>query len=323
MPGVFNINVKENIIYKDLNINHPTGKNINKELKTDSNYELYKQYLNSHNLPIIGRFISSPISIERNGNYSMNFIDGINLMDLLEPNHKLCKFAGWNSKNIKLDKNTCVDILRKLNLLINDLHQYSKKNSLRGDWFLHNLIYEPLNKKIYNVDLEGFYTYYNDSPMCDLKVFIPRQFDACKKELLKQINSQLFSIILWNPVKKYYNEIEDIIKDKYNIILSKEHFIDDMKTFVDKVYELDVRCHKPYLPKKIEILEKYEKQVSFFLILIDNPEYDLQNVSQNAVRLKEEIRNKYKSKLENYYKDIIIHVSDNSIEAENIYKLTL
>ena len=60
-----------------------------------------------------------------------------------------------------------------------------------------------------------------------------------------------------------------------------------MKTFVDKVYELDVRCHKPYLPKKIKILEKYKQKVKFIMILIDNPKYDKQNVSHTAVKLKE------------------------------------
>ena len=55
------------------------------------------------------------------------------------------------------------------------------------------------------------------------------------------------------------------------------------------------------------------------MILINNPKYDKQNVSHTAVKLKEKIRGIYKEKIENYYKDIIIHVSDNSSEGENIY----
>jgi len=171
--------------------------------------------------------------------------------------------------------------------------------------------------------LEGFYTYYGNSPMCDLKSYIPNQFNSCKKEVLTQINSNIFTIILWNPAEKFYNEIENIIKKDFTIILNKEHKINNMKTFVDKIYELDVRCHKPYLPKKIETLEKYKQEIKFLLILIDNPKYDKQNVSNTAVQLKEKIRSEYKPKIENYYKDIIIHISDNSNEAENIYRLVL
>ena len=59
------------------------------------------------------------------------------------------------------------------------------------------------------------------------------------------------------------------------------------------------------------------------LVLIDDPKYDTQKVSQTAVKLKEEIRSKYKSKINNYYKDIIIHVSDNSIEASSVYRFIL
>ena len=43
------------------------------------------------------------------------------------------------------------------------------------------------------------------------------------------------------------------------------------------------------------------------MILIDNPKYDKQNVSHTAVHLKEKIRSEYKQKIEDYYKDIIIH----------------
>ena len=323
MPGVFNIKINDGIINKILNTSNLTGKKIIKDLKNPENLKNYKIHLVSHNLPIIGKFIEKPINIKDNGNYSMKYIEGINLMDILKKQDKKCLIAGWHSKELKLDIETGQDILKHLLYLENKLFEYSKIYSLRGDWFLHNLIYDTKRKQIYNIDLEGFYSYYGNSPMCDLKSYIPSQFSACKKEILNQINSNIFTIILWNPAEKYYNEIENIIKKDFTILFNSEKSINNMKTFVDKVYELDVRCHKPYLPKKIEILEKYKQKVKFLMILIDNPKYDKQNVSHTAVHLKEKIRSEYKQKIEDYYKDIIIHVSDNSIEAENIYKLIL
>ena len=323
MPGVFNIKMNDGIINKILNTSNLTGKKIIKDLKNPENLKNYKIHLLSHNLPIIGKFIEKPINIKDNGNYSMKYIEGINLMDILKKQDEKCLIAGWDSKELKLNFETGQDILKHLLYLENKLFEYSKIYSLRGDWFLHNLIYDTKRKKIYNIDLEGFYSYYGNSPMCDLKSYIPSQFSACKKEILNQINSNIFTIILWNPAEKYYNEIENIIKKDFTILFNSEKSINNMKTFVDKVYELDVRCHKPYLPKKIEILEKYKQKVKFLMILIDNPKYDKQNVSHTAVHLKEKIRSEYKQKIEDYYKDIIIHVSDNSVEAENIYRLVL
>lgn len=323
MPGVFKIQINNEIINKILNTTNLTAKQISNELKDKENLKKYIIHVNSYNLPIIGKFIEKPLNIEENGSYNMKYIKGINLMDILKKNNPLCKTADWNSKEIKLNRETGIEILKELLLLENELYRYSKSYSLRGDWFLHNLIYDISRTQIYNIDLEGFYTYYGNSPMCDLKSYIPNQFNSCKKEVLTQINSNIFTIILWNPAEKFYNEIENIIKKDFTIILNKEHKINNMKTFVDKIYELDVRCHKPYLPKKIETLEKYKQEIKFLLILIDNPKYDKQNVSNTAVQLKEKIRSEYKPKIENYYKDIIIHISDNSNEAENIYRLVL
>lgn len=323
MPGVFNIKINDGIINKILNRSNLTAKKIIKELKNPENLKIYKIHLVSNNLPIIGNFIENPIDIKDNGDYSMKYIEGINLMDILKKNNPKCKIAGWNSKELTLNHEIGIEIIEQLLYLENKLNEFSKIYSLRGDWFLHNLIYDITRKQLYNIDLEGFYSYHGNSPMCDLKYHIPSQFNACKKEILNQINSNIFTIILWDPVEIYYNEIENIIKEKFTILFNNEKSINNMKTFVDKVYELDVRCHKPYLPKKIEILEKYKQKVKFLMILINNPKYDKQNVSHTAVKLKEKIRGIYKEKIENYYKDIIIHVSDNSIEAENIYKLML
>ena len=42
----------------------------------------------------IGKNIGQAINIEDNGNYSMYFVKGYNLMDLLSKNHYLCKKSG-------------------------------------------------------------------------------------------------------------------------------------------------------------------------------------------------------------------------------------
>lgn len=323
MPGVFDIRIDNGYVYKTLNKRNKTAIQISSELKNENKLKEYIAQLNSYKLPIIGKFIKPPSNTHNNGNYDMKYVEGINLMDILKENNEKCKKAGWNSKEVKLEKYIGMDILNKLFILESSLYEYSKSFSLRGDWFLHNLIYDLNDKEIYNIDLEGFYTYYGDSPMCDLKFHIPSQLAACKSEILNQLSSNIFTIILWNPVHKYQTEIVSNVEEEFTVLLNQSHSITCMKTFVDKVYELDVRCHKPYLPRKIDILKKYTQEIQFLVVLIDNPNYDQQNVSKTAVDFKEKIRSRYKQKIENYYKDIIIHVSDNSLEAENIYRIIL
>ena len=323
MPGVFNIKIENDIVYKELNIKNPTGRNLkNKLSNNEKEINEYKKHLDSYKLPIIGKFTAPPLSVNDNGNYTMKFISGINLMDILDKNDPLCKNARWKSKEIKPNNDISINILKQSFILEHSLNLH-KNLSLRGDWFLHNMIYNEQNNIIYNVDLEGFYSYFGKSAMCDLKKYLPTQFSSCRNQLLKNINSNIFSVILWNPINKYYNNIEKEIKDNYKIVFDLNYKINNMDTFVDKVYELDVRCHKPHLRTKKDILKKYNQEIKFFMILIDEPQYDKYNVSGTAVNMKEKIRGIYKSKIQNYCKDIIIHVSDNSVEAENIYRLLL
>ncbi len=322
MPGVFNIKIENDIVYKTINTKNPTGRSLKNKLNNKNQLDLYKKYLDSYKLPIIGKFIPPPLTVGDDGSYTMKFIPGINLMDILDKEDKLCMSAGWKSKEIKPNNDNSINILKQSYILEHSINLH-KNLSLRGDWFLHNMIYNEENNIIYNVDLEGFYSYDGNSPMCDLKKYLPNHFNSCRNKLLKNINSNIFSVILWNPVKEYHNEIEKEIKDKYKILFDIHYKIDNMDTFIDKVYELDVRCCKAYLNKKKEILKKYNQEIRFFIILIDNPHYDKQNVSNAAIKMKENIRHTYKPKVKNYYKDIIIHVSDNSIEANNIYKLIL
>lgn len=324
MPGLFTINYTNNLVEKTINLNNGDARKLFYDIKHLNKLEIYKKCLfDSCNFPIIGKYIEKAITADDNGNYSMNYISGPNLMDILPKNHQLCKNANWTSKELKLEKNICKNILINLIQLEIDLNKYGKTNILSGDWFLHNLIYNYEKNMIINIDLEGFYSYRGNSPMCDLKKYIPTQLNACKEALINTLNSHIFTVILWNPIQEYYSEIKELISKEHSIIYNNNHTIDNIENFVYKIYELDVRCHKPYLPKKIEFLEKYKNSINFILVLVDNPKYDNQRVSQTADNLKKLIRSNYKSYITDYLKDVIIHVSDNSVEAENIYRIIL
>ena len=112
------------------------------------------------NNEVLNRYICQPddIYIEDDGSYYSTYIkNGLRLYD------------------ININTNIDVDILPGLKQSIldmkNKLNNYVIRNKLIGDWALHNLIYCLDTNKIYNIDLEGFYTYplIHDNGNCDIK----------------------------------------------------------------------------------------------------------------------------------------------------------
>ena len=47
----------------------------------------------------------------------------------------------------------------QIKTLQKNLNKYNELNILGGDWALHNLLYSIKDNIIYNVDLEGFFSY--------------------------------------------------------------------------------------------------------------------------------------------------------------------
>ena len=255
MPGVYDIVINGDIVEKRLNDNHAISLKIKDKLKSVEESTIFMDIIkNSHELEIIGPYINKCTEVNRDGSYTSPFITGINLMDILPADHPLCAISLFKSQYIQITEFVAKKILKKLFELEMTLHKYNKREDLVGDWFLHNLIYNIESDNIINVDLEGFYTYRNKNHESDLTYYLPMQFDACREELLCRYNTHIFSIILWPPTEPYFDEILEDISENYYLLLDRDLEIPDMKIFVDKVYELDVRCDKSYLPKKTNIM---------------------------------------------------------------------
>lgn len=133
------INNDNTIVYKVIN-NTKLGIKLKKSIQTDDNFNIYKKILENahkksynHTIPVF--------DIERNGSYKSKYIDGYRIDKL----------------NKSINKNLLKKIIKQINILKKDLHNNEK--ILSGDWALHNLIYSIEDDKIYNVDIEGFYTY--------------------------------------------------------------------------------------------------------------------------------------------------------------------
>ncbi len=102
--------------------------------------------------PILGKYILEAYDITVDGGYKSRYIKGINLYD---------------TNSVMKKARDIIPVVKKLHT---DIIEYSANYKLFGDWGLHNLIYEESSCRIYNVDIEGFYTYPRvfDNGNCDI-----------------------------------------------------------------------------------------------------------------------------------------------------------
>jgi len=137
---------------------------------------------------------------------------------------------------------------------------------------------------------------------------------------MSSYNLNYFSLIIWNPALYFKN---DIIREIPNIQDIKEIEINkgQLHNFIFEVYKLDTRCsHNIVLPPKIARLKEHGDNHLLIKFEISNP-IIRNGVCDKAVTLKEIIRAKYREKINNYIKDIIVHVADNYEQSRHIWGL--
>jgi len=146
-PGRFTVYKKGNIIYKKTNTNNNnTSNSFRKKITVDfNNYvsimtNAWKHKCN-HTVPIY--------DIERDGSHKSIYIDGFRL-DKIGSNLNSIKNKKKRLEYASLVKKAVIKLKKSIN---------ENSNKMTGDWALHNLIYSTKYDKIYNIDVEGFYTY--------------------------------------------------------------------------------------------------------------------------------------------------------------------
>ena len=138
-------------------------------------------------------------------------------------------------------------------------------------------------------------------------------------------NHIYFEIVLWPTVSDYFDEIEELIREKFTIISSKDHNdILHFNTYIKSLYQIDdIKDWKVDL--KTQGMSAYPKDVRIIKIEILEPNFRYKDnnhlISKVVEELKEEIRTTYKSKVDNYFHDIIVHIGDNYLhtkQSENL-----
>jgi len=156
------------------------------------------------------------------------------------------------------------------------------------------------------------------------------------KEYLTRLDSRLYDILLstgtafvlivWPPALPFTNEIEQLIGSRFPIIAqAKEKYIYDFESFVQGVYlSDDIELWK--VQKKIFHMRDYPPVVSVFSFLIEKPLYRAKArtesyLSDTVAKLKAELIEKYRDKINGYVYDISVHIGDNPSMNRDIKKI--
>lgn len=132
--------------------------------------------------------------------------------------------------------------------------------------------------------------------------------------------------VIWPSAFKYADEIVLDIKqktyvEKYIDILINN---DELKKFIQDIYETDDVEQWQIEQKNQRMKLEKEKRIRIIWFHFESPEFRIKRfghtISEAGIKLKLEVRNKYKEKIENYIHDIIIHTTDNYEQSERVEK---
>lgn len=135
-----------------------------------------------------------------------------------------------------------------------------------------------------------------------------------------------FPVIIWPTAYKLRDDIEHDFgfetKFKFEFDLNAE----DFTVFVREIYKIDDIADWK-VDKKLEAMSSEQNKISVVFIDFGLPDYRKKSsnqalISKTGEKLKQHIRSKYKSKINNYIYDIIIHTGDNYIHSKKIIEIT-
>ena len=152
--------------------------------------------------------------------------------------------------------------------------------------------------------------------------------DNMKSEIMNKYNLKIFSGFLWNPV---YEKWDDILNEFFIIVHKSVHNLTENK-LIDIYKTDDVKISK-IRNVKWKFLSKYgeqnnvnEKKFLYFQF-VHEPNYRKKKngnlICQNVEKIKKNIRQKYKSHVDNYIYDVIIHICDNEDQNQKIEKIMI
>jgi hypothetical protein len=127
-----------------------------------------------------------------------------------------------------------------------------------------------------------------------------------------------FPGILWGPVYEYFDVIIEKMSKKHRVVFVKDYRFDDSGDFYEmlkKLYSWEA-VKEDYIRMKFDYLVKHPLVIRSFSLRVSDPEFRLdgsRGVAFSSVvkDMKEDYRRIYSGKVENYIRDVVLHLGDN------------
>jgi len=175
----------------------------------------------------------------------------------------------------------------------------------------------------------------NSNIQYGLDWFQKQEFDENTLAELERVKKNLFlrkgiyfCATIWGAAKEFYEDISNDISAQYNIVYQEDLFLgDNYGNLIDDIYAIDDIDGWKVLTKK-QLLCQSPKEIRFILFEIPQPDFRIKQrnhsyLSSKGAALKKMIREKYCSKISDYFYDIIIHTGDNYEHNEEMIKSIL
>ena len=135
-----------------------------------------------------------------------------------------------------------------------------------------------------------------------------------------------FCGFIWGPASKYTNEILENVNNKYSVLHYYHYNFTNRDAFSNSI--LDIYTTDDIDPSKVKNVKikhmfYHPLMYTYFKFHIKEPNFRKKkqtgnDLSQVVEAIKKDIRGKYKSKIQNYIHDTIIHISDNFQQTKDI-----
>ena len=167
----FYISNDESVIYKKNNESSPTFSEL---IKRPDNLEHLKRVLDgSIFCQEVREHVCNGFDLESDGSHKMKFLHGFRLDSI---------------NTYSIESSFCQLFLKECKILMEQLSIANEGGNFFGDWAIHNLVFSFELKRVINIDLEGFLTYYPLPKWANFSVV-----EKWLNEVIEQLHSSLLS----------------------------------------------------------------------------------------------------------------------------------
>lgn len=139
-----------------------------------------------------------------------------------------------------------------------------------------------------------------------------------RKEALFLDRGLYFPGVLWGPVLDYFEKIIKRLSKKHRVVVLSDYTFkteDDFFEMLQRLYSWEA-ISLEIIKKKFEALLGHPHVVRFFYLEIPEPAFKMDGkqgiwFSSVVKDIKEALRREYSKKIDNYIRDIVIHLGDN------------